>query len=160
MEVPQEVPIRCFAVSAFLLRSTGSDSRVLMLRRTSVILGGEWCQVAGRIEAGERAWEAALREIREETGLVPDRFYSGDICEQFYEHDRECISLVPVFVGFIETEQEVRLNDEHSEYRWATFDEAVVMVPFSGQRRVLKHIRRDFVEIEPTEWLRIETSGT
>ena len=159
MEIAQEVPIKCFAISVFLLHGTGSEIKVLMLKRTGMSLGGEWCQIAGRIEAGEAAWQAALREIREETGLVPDRFYSGDICEQFYEHDQECISLVPVFVGFMETEQEVRLNHEHTEYCWVTIDEAMELVPFSGQRKVLEHIRRNFVETEPTEWLRIRTSN-
>ena len=40
-----------------------------------------------------------LREIEEETGLIPDRFYSADILEQFYRPDQNCVILVPVFVG-------------------------------------------------------------
>jgi dATP pyrophosphohydrolase len=31
--------------------------------------------VSGAVEAGETGWAAALREIEEETGLVPERFY-------------------------------------------------------------------------------------
>ena len=157
MKNPQEVPIKCFAISAFLLGKGKDETEVLLLKRTGETLGGEWCQVAGRIESGETAWEAALREIKEETDLVPARFYSGDICEQFYEHDEECISLVPVFVGYIESNQQVRLNDEHSEFRWVSFEEASMMLPFSGQRKVLEHIREAFVEDEPTEWLRIQS---
>ena len=40
-----------------------------------------------------------LREIEEETGLIPDRFYSADILEQLYRPDQNCVILVPVFVG-------------------------------------------------------------
>ena len=94
-----EIPIRCFAVSVVILRPAGSAFEFLLLRRTGT-LAGTWCQVAGAIEAGETAWQAGLREVVEETGLHPNRFYSADICEQFYEADRNAISLLPVFVGY------------------------------------------------------------
>ncbi|WP_312882971.1 NUDIX domain-containing protein [Rhizobium etli] len=38
------------------------------MRRTGSTLSGEWCQIAGGIEHGETAWQAALREAKEETG--------------------------------------------------------------------------------------------
>src|SRR5688500_14844728 len=107
-----EIPIRSFAVSVAVVRKSGAESQVLLLRRTRS-LAGEWCQIAGAIEAGETAWEAALREVREETGLRPMALYSGDICEQFYEADRNAISLLPVFVGFVRPGDGVRLNAEH-----------------------------------------------
>lgn len=71
-----------------ILREAGDAHEVLLLRRNGS-LAGEWCQIAGAIEAGETAWQAALREVEEETGLRPSRFYSADIYEQFYEADRE-----------------------------------------------------------------------
>jgi dATP pyrophosphohydrolase len=154
--VVEPVAIRCGAVSALVLRLDVDAARVLLLRRSSGdFLAGEWCQVSGRIEAGETAWQAALREIREETGLVPERFYSADICEQFYEATRNFISLLPVFVGFVSQDDVVTLNAEHSEARWMTFAEAEAAVTFGGQRSVLAHVRREFVDREPTEWLRI-----
>jgi dATP pyrophosphohydrolase len=159
MEYPQEVPIRCFAVSAVLIREDSGFSQVLMLRRAGGALDEEWCQVAGKINTGETAWQAALREIREETGLVPERFYTADICEQFYEAGLECISLVPVFVGFIDPMRVVVLDDEHSEYRWMTFSEAQAVVPAPGQRAMIEHVRQEFVARRPTEWLRIETTA-
>ena len=47
MKNPQEVPIKCFAISAFLLRKEKDETEVLLLKRTGETLGGEWCQVAG-----------------------------------------------------------------------------------------------------------------
>ncbi|HBD83024.1 MAG TPA: NUDIX hydrolase, partial [Dehalococcoidia bacterium] len=44
-----------------------------------------WQEISGLIEPRETAWEAALREIKEETGLTPYRFYSADFVERFYE---------------------------------------------------------------------------
>lgn len=70
-------------------------------------LAGIWCQIARKVEGGETAWQAALRELYEETGLAPDAFYSADICEQFYEADRDAITVAPVFVAFIDSAAEV-----------------------------------------------------
>ena len=75
-------------VSAIVMRRAAFGGRVLMLRRATT-LQGEWCQVAGKIEAGETAWQAAVREIEEETALVPTSLYSAEILEQFYEIDKD-----------------------------------------------------------------------
>jgi dATP pyrophosphohydrolase len=154
-----EIPIRCFAVSVVLLRKAPSGCEVLLLRRNHTLIG-EWCQIAGGIEDGEKAWEAALREVREETGLVCDLLYSADICEQFYEADRDAISMLPVFVGFMDTRAAVVINEEHSEFRWVSFEAAERMVPFAGQHHVLKHVEAEFVRREPVHHLLIHESAT
>ena len=151
-----EIPIRCFAVSVVLLRRIGDEAEVLLLRRNHPLMG-EWCQVVGGIEEGEKAWEAALREVWEETGIKCSRLYSADICEQFYESDRDAISMLPVFVGFAEADSAVTINHEHSEFRWVSFEAALDMVPFAGQRHVLRHVEAEFVEREPVRHLLIET---
>ena len=96
---------------------------MLLLRRTRPPVGA-WCQIAGRIEDGEKAWQAALRELREETGIRPEKLYSADICEQFYEAGRDAITVAPVFVAIVDKSATVSLNHEHSAYRWVSFDEA------------------------------------
>jgi len=130
----------------------------MLLLRRSPVSNGQWCQVAGGIEQGETAWQAALREIKEETGLVPDLFYSGDICEQFYEIDQDAIWIGPVFVGFVSDNQTFVLNDEHTDFQWVTIEEAQNIVPFAGQRRVYEHIKHEFVDRPPNELLRIKAN--
>ncbi len=153
-----EIPIRCSAVSVVILRRVPAGCEVLLLRRNHTLVG-EWCQIAGAIEEGEKAWEAALREVHEETNLTCERLYSADICEQFYEADRDAISLLPVFVGFVGTDATVVINHEHSESRWVSFDTALGMMPFAGQRRVLRHVESEFVRREPVRHLLIETAS-
>ncbi|WP_019962650.1 NUDIX hydrolase [Pannonibacter phragmitetus] len=151
-----QIPIRCFAVSVVLLRRSSAGVEVLLMRRNHTLIG-EWCQIAGSIEEGEKAWEAALREVREETGLACEKLYSADICEQFYEADRDAISILPVFVGLVDAGATVTLNHEHSEFRWVSFEAALTMVPFAGQRKVLRHIEAEFVQREPVRHLLIHT---
>ncbi|MBP1870485.1 8-oxo-dGTP pyrophosphatase MutT (NUDIX family) [Ensifer adhaerens] len=57
-----------FAVCAVIVREAGDVHQVLLLRRNGS-LAGKGCQIAGAIEAGETAWQAALREVEVETGL-------------------------------------------------------------------------------------------
>lgn len=153
----REIPIKSFAISLFILKPRDDTFDLLLLRRTGSTLTGEWCQVAGGIEHGETAWQAALREAEEETGLCLTDLYSADICEQFYEPDRDAITLTPVFVAFAPTDCTVQLNDEHDDFRWLSLNEATALLPFAGQRATLEHIKKEFVERKPNPWLRIQT---
>ncbi|WP_284776105.1 NUDIX domain-containing protein [Agrobacterium sp. lyk4-40-TYG-31] len=150
------IPIHCSAVSVVIIRETSHGHHVLLLRRNHTLVG-EWCQIAGGIEDGETAWQTAMREVKEETRLVCQQLYSADICEQFYEADRNAISMLPVFVGFVDAGADVTINEEHSEFRWVSFTEALTMVPFAGQRKVLRHVEAEFVQRSPSNHLRIQT---
>jgi ADP-ribose pyrophosphatase YjhB (NUDIX family) len=49
--------------------SAAAGWEVLLIRRGTPPRLGEWSLPGGRIEPGERAMDAALRELREETGV-------------------------------------------------------------------------------------------
>ena len=150
-----EISLRAFLVSIVVLRKIESNFEVLLLKRTQN-LAGEWCQVAGKIEENETAWQAAVRELAEETALIPELFYSADINEQFYEAARDSITIAPVFVALVDPSAEVILNEEHSDYRWSGFDEAMELVTFGGQRHVLRWIEAEFVKRVPSKHLLID----
>ncbi len=150
-----DIPVSPYLASLVAIRVNNGGHQVLLMKRTHPPVD-QWCQVAGKIEEGETAWQTALRELVEETGLVPDSLYSADICEQFYEPTRNTIAVAPVFVAFIDDAAEVTLNQEHSAFQWVSFSDAIEMVAFSGQRRVLRWIEAEFIERPPAEQLRID----
>jgi dATP pyrophosphohydrolase len=157
VNIREEIPIRSFSISAYVARVEDGRGRYLLLKRVSNYLKGSWQQVSGRIEPAETGWQAALREIREETGLVPSRFYSANETEVFYEHHQNCINVIPVFVGFVEGDAKVILSAEHDEFRWVTVDEAQELLLFGVQVTTIRRLEENFVRRSPPDLLRIPT---
>lgn len=149
------IPIVCEVASAVVLEDRADSPRLLLLRRAKAHLQGAWCHVAGGMETGELPWQTAVREIAEETGLAVIRLYSADFTEQFYEPAKNHVTIIPAFVAYVKPEQEVRLNAEHSEYRWVTFEEARRLVAFSGMRRLYDAVESEFIRQPPPPWLEI-----
>jgi len=66
--------IRVGVVDVYVIRPYRADWLVLSLQRSSgTRCPGSWETVHGRIEPDERPEQAAVREVREETGLELDR---------------------------------------------------------------------------------------
>lgn len=146
------VEILCKVASVVAVEDEVDRPRILLLKRATGDLKDEWCHIAGKIERGETAWQTALRELKEETGFTPRRFYSADYSEQFYEHQRNVVEIIPAFVAFVDPGSVPRLNSEHSEYRWVSFSEAASLVVFGGMRRLYDEVEREFVLRHPSKW--------
>lgn len=110
--------------------------------------------VMGGVEKGECGTDAALRELREETGLEPVAFYTAGELDAFYDPVRDRIVHVPFFVARVERE-DVVLEDVHDAHRWVSFEEAADLLMFPAQRRILAEIRRAFVERQPDAWRKL-----
>src|SRR5690348_5826155 len=123
------IPTRCSLVSVIPVRGHGEEARTLLLHRAKAHLQGLWTYAAGHLEPGEKAWQAALRELAEETGLQPTELYSADQCETYYDVRAECIAVVPAFVAFVAEDAAVCLDDEHDAHAWLTFPEAIERLP-------------------------------
>ncbi|HEX5960655.1 MAG TPA: NUDIX domain-containing protein [Rhodanobacteraceae bacterium] len=149
------VQVRCTMVSVVVLRGTGAATQMLVVRRAGEYLHGVWSYIAGHVAAGETGWQAARRELREETGLVPDMFHATSFCEQFYAAASNCIEIVPAFVARVAIDAEARLNAEHSASRWVSLAEAAGLLPFGSQRELLAHVEREFIQRQPPAFLRL-----
>ncbi|MGE7113533.1 NUDIX hydrolase [Lysinibacillus sp. NPDC047702] len=151
-----EIPIRCTGIATVLLKKINNEYNVLLLKRASEALRDVWCYIGGGIEKDESAWEAALREIKEETGITKVRLYTSNKFDQIYSPKKDYIYIAPVFVGFVEEQQEVTLNDEHSDYQWLSFNRAIETVTLPGNDEVLRSIEKHFIMRKPPKYLRIE----
>lgn len=146
--------VRPDAVAIVVLCGAEHATRVLLLRRARGVFAGGWTVVMGGVEDGERGTDAALRELREETGLEPVAFYTAGELDAFYDPVRDRIVHVPFFVARVDRD-DVVLEDVHDAHRWVSFDEAADLLMFPAQRRILEEIRRAFVEREPGPWRKL-----
>lgn len=152
---PNGLTLRCRGIAVVLLKKFNDKYKVLLMKRAEEILNDAWCYIGGGIEVGERAWESALREIREETGIVNVSLYSANICEQFYGVIEEFIYIAPVFVGYVDESENVVLNNEHKEFQWLSFAEARERATLPGNEQVLEHIEKYFVKRVPLDLLKV-----
>ena len=109
--------------------------QVLLIRRGKPPRMGEWSLPGGRIEPGERAVDAALRELREETG-VEARILGliGVVDGIFPEADRHyvLIDYVAEWTG-----GEPVAGDDAADAAFMSADAAIAAVAWSETRRVI-----------------------
>ncbi len=129
-----------------MTRRGGRD--VLLVHRTPE-QGGYWHVVAGGVEPGETAVEAAVRELREETGLVADLASGIEVTEHVSTlteapADRDDPSAVAVgvtcFQAMAPDDWEPTLDWEHDRHRWCHPAEAASTLRWPGTAQALRKL--------------------
>ena len=115
----------------------GGVEFLLLQRSPTHRFAGAWQTVGGHIEEeqlGETAWQAAVREAREETGLAVERWFRIDRPEVFYNPERDTIEFVPSFVALVARDAAPTLSEEHAAWRWAAPADAAASVDWQNVR--------------------------
>ena len=141
-------------IEAHIFRETENGVQFLLLKRSEgQPYPGLWQMVTGKIKPGEKAYQTALREIKEETGLTPVQLWVAPTVNSFYEPTRqnntvgqedEYICLLPVFAARVETD-EIILSREHTEYKWVDKITAQKLLAWEGQRKAVQIIEDYFL---------------
>ncbi len=109
---------------------------------------GYWDFPKGKLEEGETPLEAALREVKEETGLTAD-IYEGftDTLKYLYKnpHGEMVDKTVTYFVGHAHS-REIVLSDEHIGSAWLSYTDAKKQLTYLTAHHVLSAAEQ-FLEI-------------
>jgi 8-oxo-dGTP pyrophosphatase MutT (NUDIX family) len=133
--------LRVGVVDVYVIRPHRDPWLVLTLQRaTNTRCPGSWETVHGRMEPNERPEDAAVREVREETGLAVDRLYSIT-CQPFYLHSFGVVQMAVVFAAFVREPAEVTTGDEHQHHQWLTLADAATRFTWPREREALQHIQ-------------------
>jgi 8-oxo-dGTP diphosphatase len=90
-----------------------------MKRSEETSSSGLWTFPGGKIEDDENADEAAIREVKEETGLETEVLRTGES----YMNTEE-LGEWKIFPVLMESSsREVEMNHEHTEFRWIELGE-------------------------------------
>ena len=132
--------IKIKQVDSYIYQNTDAGPVYLMLKRsTSKYYEHLWQGVAGKIEKGETAVQTVIRELEEETGMKPKKLFAADHIASFYDARKDRIQMVPAF-GIEVENSEVQLSEEHSEYKWVSFEEALALLTWKGQKEGLRTV--------------------
>lgn len=125
------------AVDVYPYRWRGSDPEWLLLRRADgVRYAGTWRMVGGKVQPGEPAWRAALRELCEETGRRPRRAWTLPSANVFYEWEADAVRVLPAFAA--ELDADPVLCREHDAFAWLGAEEAAARLAWPEQQRLLR----------------------
>ena len=124
-----------------ILYKTEGQRRVYLILQYAA---GHWDFAKGKKIRGETDMQAALREVREETGIT-----DVPICDDFkeeikYEFMRDGTAIrktVVFFLGRTESSN-IALSGEHTDYTWQEYNDAILAVTHEAARRVLAGANR------------------
>ena len=123
-------------VSVYVLRAGAAGLELLTLQRAEQSrFPGAWQVVHGHVEPGEAAWQAASRELREETGLPALRWFRCLHLETFYNPENDTVYVVPVFVVETTPDARCQISAEHQACAWRSLDEARSLFLWATQRQ-------------------------
>jgi 8-oxo-dGTP diphosphatase len=109
---------------------------VLLIRRGTPPRQGEWSLPGGRIEAGERAVDAALRELREETGVEAEITGLIDVVDGLFPEAGRHYVLIDYAARWLSAEPVA--GDDAAEARFVALDEVERLVDWSETRRIIR----------------------
>ena len=130
-------------IEVYLFRRRARRVEFLCLRRTAKgRLPGVWQPVTGGLRRGEGPLAGARREVREETGLVPRRWWALEGVSLYFDASLGRAQVLAVFAAEVGAEP-VRLSGEHSAFAFLGVAAAGRRFLWEAQRRDLASVRRE-----------------
>jgi dihydroneopterin triphosphate diphosphatase len=138
-KVPHSVQLVVFARAS-------NEIKYLLLRRLERD-GGFWQTLTGALESGETDLHAAVRELREETGLIatPEQFIDLRLINRFRIAPQWRPKYAPdvthneeVCFAFESNESEIAIDcSEHDAWLWTDYETALGMLYWESSKRAL-----------------------
>ncbi|MDE2038178.1 MAG: NUDIX domain-containing protein [Patescibacteria group bacterium] len=132
-------------VEAIVFRTLPSGVLLFLMLKRTPERGGFWQPVTGNVEEGEAFEAAALREVREELGITETvRLIDTEYSYEFTDNGID--QFERIFGVQVVPDQGVKLSSEHTEYRWATKDEAIdTYLKYPGNKEGLRRLYQKLI---------------
>jgi bis(5'-nucleosidyl)-tetraphosphatase len=119
-----------------VFRDSDSDRLFLLLD-----YGRHWDFAKGHLEAGEDPRTAAIRELKEETGITDADILHGferEVLYYFRDQKKRLIRKTVTYYAAKTQTSQIVLSDEHVGGEFLPFDQAVKRITFASSRQILK----------------------
>jgi dihydroneopterin triphosphate diphosphatase len=140
--------IVCRFVEICVLKIVKGKPRFLVLKRASneSIYPDIWQIVTGKIKKNESAYHAALRELKEETGLKRTRSWTVPFIDSFYSKTDDTIQISPVFAVEVNKNIEVKISSEHQTFKWLPYEKAKRILDIPAQKKILGTVQKTILK--------------
>jgi len=134
------------SAGAIVFRRTKRGLEFLLLQHEL----GHWEFPKGKIEEGEEENETVRREIEEETSIRRIEFVEDfrEIIQYSYRRKGKNVSKTVTFYLVKTRQQRVKLSDEHQDFQWLSYAEALGKLTFKNSKTVLAKARVALGEME------------
>jgi len=111
-----------------------------------------WGLPKGAVNEGETSENAALREVKEETGIVAKMVSPLDTIEYFFRAGDTLIQKTVdfYFMQYVDGVLDPQLS-EVDDCEWVDLDEAIGRASFESEKKLLVRIRETWSRLEPAE---------
>ncbi len=123
-----------------IIEHTGSGKILLLHRAPAVDFeSNKWDDVGGRMHQFENPEETLRREIEEETGISEIRVIKPiDVSHYFRGTKNAENEMIVITYWCMTASNEIKLSEEHNEYRWVLPEEALQLTEDLQLKRNIK----------------------
>ena len=152
----RNIGIESPGINAAVVKKDDDGWKFLLLKRSETeTYGGNWGFVTGGMRDNETVAQVVLREIKEETGLVPEKLWATEYVIQFYEPANDKIWILPLIVAVVDPDCQIVLSEENSEYLWLPADKAVHRVSWKNLERAIADLDEELELYPARNWVAI-----
>jgi dATP pyrophosphohydrolase len=136
--------LRPTQIEVYLFRRRARRIEFLCLKRVPRgPLPGVWQPVTGGLRRGEGALAGAAREVREETGLSPRRWWALEGVGIYFDARAGRARVMAMFAAEVDPKDGVRLSREHEAFAYLSRAAAGRRFLWAAQRRGLDTVRNE-----------------
>ncbi len=137
-------------IEVCVFKFENDQPRYLLLKRRKdeKLYPGIWQYITGSIDGNEKAVDAALRELQEETSIPPQHFWVVPFINSFYDPVYDRVNMLSLFLAQVRPAEVPVLSLEHDEFAWLSYDHARRELVWPGQREGLRIVHEFIIQGE------------
>lgn len=139
-----DIPIK---VEGIMFAKSGNDFKFLIIKRVPED-GDFWQPLTESLDDGESVEECLRRGVKEELGLDSIKNVTERLWSFPWENKRGEPNIDLVYGVEISESDEIKINpEEHSEYKWCTFDEAMNLLGKENNKKAFEYFQEKIINL-------------